>query len=44
MELKKIVGILNDYEKRDKLQKTLQFTSRLIKWYYLEKLNNKDVS
>lgn len=35
---------MNSYEGRDKLTKSLQFMSRLLKWFYLEKLNQKDVA
>ena len=38
MQLEKTANILNSYEGRDKLSKILQFSSRLIQWYYTNKL------
>ncbi len=44
MQLDRTVSLLNSYEGRDKLSKTLQFLTRLIKWYCLEKVGNKEVA
>lgn len=42
MNLDRSVSVLNSYEGRDKLSKTLQFAARFMKWHYLENNVNKE--